>query len=131
MPVALGLPTGYPWVLAATTGAIFVNVWQSMLVSVARKRAGIKYPQVYATKDEEASSKDAKVFNCTQRAHMNSLETVHYFMLNTLVSGFRYPRVAVGLAAVYLVGRVLYTLGECTSTFENCLRFCSFSDFLL
>jgi glutathione S-transferase len=61
MPVAVGLPTGYPWVLAAASGSIFLNLWQAGLVSAARKRAGIKYPQLYATKEEEASSKDAKV----------------------------------------------------------------------
>jgi glutathione S-transferase len=112
MTVALGLPTGYPWVLALTTGSIFLNIWQSTLVSAARKKAGIKYPQMYASKEEEARSKEAKIFNCTQRAHQNTLESAHHFILLTLIAGFRYPRVAVGLASLNLIGRVMYTLGE-------------------
>ncbi|UZJ55077.1 hypothetical protein CBS101457_004397 [Exobasidium rhododendri] len=114
MSIAIGLPVGYPWVIAAATGTIFLNIWQSLLVSAARKKAGIKYPQVYATKEEEASNKDAKIFNCVQRSHANSLESVHHYILMTLISGLRHPRPAVGLASVYLIGRVMYTLGYST-----------------
>jgi glutathione S-transferase len=39
------------------------------LVSSARKASGIKYPQMYASKEEQDKSKEALKFNCVQRAH--------------------------------------------------------------
>ena len=92
-----------------------VNVWQSMLVTQARKKAGIKYPQMYASKEEEKESNDALVFNCTQRAHQNALENITPAVLSTIIAGLRFPRLAVALAVTQLVGKVIYTLGEwCT-----------------
>lgn len=92
-----------------------VNIWQISLVSGARKRASIKYPQVYATKEEESQSPQAKAFNCTQRAHQNSLEYGPTFILTSILGGLRYPRITVAAAATYLVGRVFYTLGKIIS----------------
>lgn len=41
----------------------------------------------------------------------NTLETLPLFLLTLLISGLRHPRLAVGLGATWLVGRVLYTVG--------------------
>lgn len=45
----LGFPGEFSWVLAVATSTGFLTFWQSILVSNARKRAGIKYPAPYAT----------------------------------------------------------------------------------
>lgn len=89
-----------------------VTIWQSFLVSSARKQAGIKYPQVYATKEEEKASKLALQFNCTQRAHQNTLENLSQFFVSSLISGLLYPRLATGAAGLFIVGRIVYTLGR-------------------
>merc|ERR1711981_1184136 len=68
-------------------------------VGGARKAAKIK------------ASKEALVFNCTQRAHQNTLETLPFVLFSTLLTGLQYPRVAAGACAAYVLGRVLYTVG--------------------
>lgn len=83
-----------------------------MKVGGARRQAGIKYPQLYATKEQEESSEKARIFNCTQRAHQNTLEYAPMSIFCILVSGLSYPRLTVSLATVYLVGRIFYTTGK-------------------
>lgn len=56
----------------AATGGLWLNFWQMFLVSKARKDSGIKYPQMYASKEEQEKSKEALKFNCVQRAHQVS-----------------------------------------------------------
>ncbi|PWN29255.1 membrane-associated proteins in eicosanoid and glutathione metabolism [Jaminaea rosea] len=107
----LTLPQGYGYVALGALGTCFLTIFQSLLVSKARKASGVKYPQMYA--DEKEAKVDAKKnkFNCCQRAHQNTLETLPLFLLTLLISGLRHPRLAVGLGATWLVGRVLYTVG--------------------
>lgn len=111
MVIALGLPNNYPFVVGAAAAAPLLTVWQSLLVSRARKLAGIKYPQMYATKEEESLSPSARKYNCTQRAHQNTLENLSQFYVSLFIAGIDFPRVATGAAATWLVGRVLYTTG--------------------
>lgn len=89
----------------------WVLSWQSILVGVARKRAGIAYPQMYAEQTECKSNPAALQFNCTQRAHQNTLESAPVFVLGTIVTGLKYPVVAAALGSGFIVGRVIYTLG--------------------
>lgn len=50
--------------------------WQSIVVGKYRKAANVPYPQAYAEKAEADASLDAKKFNCAQRAHQNTLESI-------------------------------------------------------
>ena len=52
--------------MAATAG---VCQWMAVRVVLARKESGVKYPAMVA----EGSGEAAMVFNCTQRAHQNTL----------------------------------------------------------
>lgn len=50
---SLSIPADYAWVLLAAVAATGpLNVYQILLVSSARKAAGIKYPQLYPTPEE-------------------------------------------------------------------------------
>ncbi|KAE8210584.1 hypothetical protein CF327_g5563 [Tilletia walkeri] len=114
MALVLTVPPTYGYVGISAFGAILVTTWQMILVSAARKNSGIKYPQLYAEKAEVAASRKAQIFNCTQRAHANTLETLPTFMFCTLVGGLKHPRTTSILAGVWLFSRVIYTLGYAT-----------------
>lgn len=108
---ASAIPGSYGLVTGACTGLGFLLAYQTMLVGGARKRAKIPYPQLYATPEQEKGSKEALIFNCTQRAHQNTLEFAPYVLFATLLNGVLYPQFAVGTMLTYLIGRVLYTEG--------------------
>ncbi|KAK4053084.1 hypothetical protein OIV83_001819 [Microbotryomycetes sp. JL201] len=111
-PIAkLGLSADYDPVLLVAASSGLLVLWQSMNVSTHRKRAGVKYPTVYASDELAEKSLDAKKFNCAQRAHGNTLENLPTFLFNLLFVGLTYPRAATALGATWLVGRVLYTIG--------------------
>ena len=76
-------------------------------VMAARKKYGVAYPALYAS---GKSAEDTK-FNCAQRAHQNTLETLPIVNLMTLSSALVYPRLAGMFGAFWVVGRFLYIHG--------------------
>ncbi|KAH8990175.1 hypothetical protein EDB86DRAFT_1803677 [Lactarius hatsudake] len=112
--VTLNLPSNYPWVLASIFSIVPVLQLQTSFVVKARKRAGIHYPQLYAEKAEQEASKDARIFNCAQRAHHNTLENVPSMVLSTLISAIHYPTYAAIGCGIWSFSRVLYTMGYST-----------------
>ncbi|CAO1614094.1 unnamed protein product [Parajaminaea phylloscopi] len=105
------IPTGYPLVGLAAVGTTYLLLAQTILVSSARKRAKIPYPQIYADTAEAAADPVKHKYNCTQRAHQNTLETVPTFFLCLFLAGIRHPRLAAGAGFAWIVGRLFYTLG--------------------
>ena len=69
----LQLDREYGWVLLVLGSSWMLNGWLTVSVQIARKRFGIKYPQMYATPDQ----KNAEAFNCVQRAHQNTHESLY------------------------------------------------------
>ncbi|KAF8273984.1 hypothetical protein EI94DRAFT_1714448 [Lactarius quietus] len=112
--VAINLPAGSSWVLASIFSIIPVLILQSAAVSKARKRAGIRYPQLYAEKADQEARKDAMIFNCVQRAHQNTLENVPVIVLSTLISAIHHPIYAAIGCGIWTFSRILYTLGYST-----------------
>ncbi|KZO98072.1 membrane-associated proteins in eicosanoid and glutathione metabolism [Calocera viscosa TUFC12733] len=109
MPVEL--PEQYPWVIATATSAVFLNIYQYSNVEHARRAAGVKYPQLYAEKAEMDNNALALKFNCAQRAHQNTLESVPYVLLMhvSFVGGLKYPVTTTGLLGTWILARVGYT----------------------
>ena len=54
------------------------------------------------------------VFNCYQRAHQNTLETIPFFLALELIGGLRHPCVAAAAGGAFLIARVVYSLGYYT-----------------
>lgn len=79
-------------------------------VMKARKAFNVPYPTLYA----ESTHKNAKEFNCVQRAHQNSLENLIDFYPMLILAGIRYPITAAVAGLLYNVGRIFYFKGYCT-----------------
>ncbi|GLB35951.1 putative MAPEG family protein [Lyophyllum shimeji] len=108
------VPHGLQYVGASLLSTVFVLVGQNFTVSKWRKRAGIKYPQMYAEKAEVAASRDALIFNCAQRAHQNTLENIPIVYVTTVLTGLKYPILAATACGIWSVSRIAYTRGYLT-----------------
>jgi glutathione S-transferase len=108
---SIDLPAGSSWVVASLFSIVPVLHYQLAGVARARKRAGVRYPQLYAEKVEQEASKDAMIFNCAQRAHQNTLENVPIVVLSTLISAIHYPIYAAVGCGIWSLSRILYTAG--------------------
>lgn len=73
----------------------------------ARKTYGVPFPTLYAAGDSDTARK----FNCVQRGHQQFLENLPITALLVSLIAQLAPRLAVGLGATWLAGRVLYFNG--------------------
>ncbi|KAJ5590246.1 hypothetical protein N7450_004218 [Penicillium hetheringtonii] len=94
--VAITLPDNYGSVIAVALGAIPV--------------LGFIHGNITGSLRKAAKAK-AEQFNCAQRAHTNFLENASQTMLFTLVAGLKYPQLATGIAASWVVFRALFLYG--------------------
>ncbi|KAL6001649.1 hypothetical protein ACLOJK_007389 [Asimina triloba] len=110
----------FGYVALVLVAYVFLNFWMAFQVGGARKKYKVYYPTMYAA---ESENKDAKVFNCVQRGHQNSLELMPVFFLTMLLGGIRHPIIVAGLGTVYTVGRYFYFKGYSTGDPKNRLNF--------
>jgi len=106
MGAPLALPAEYGYVILTGVAAIFMVVWKGMLVGKARKLYKVPYPDMY--------SKDSKVFNCTQRAHQNTLENLPQFFFLLMLGGWSNPRLSAAAGLLWILARIVYALGYST-----------------
>lgn len=104
------VPDGLEYVAAAVVFNGFLQIFQIRNVGKARKVAGIKYPQLYAEAAQAAASPEAYKFNCTQRAHQNTLEYLPIILPSTLVVACKYPIIAASCLGAWTFARFLYTV---------------------
>merc|ERR1711935_121650 len=104
MTITISPEHGY--VILAASGAFLLNLWQMMKIGGKRKELGIMYPQMYSDKHP--------VFNCYQRAHQNTLEFTPFYLALVILGGLRHPTFAAGAGGIYLVARIIYSLGYYT-----------------
>jgi len=116
---AITISPDYGFVGAAIVSTALLNVWQTIRIYPARKAAKIDYPQIYAEKAQVEASHEALVYNCTQRAHHNTLETVHSVVAGTAFMGLLYPRTAAAMCAAWVAARVVYTIGYSSGRPQN------------
>ena len=64
---------------------------------------GVEYPKLYAEGNNAVSVK----FNCTQRAHQNTLENLPVFLIMQILLAQAYPMLASGLGVAWAVGKGL------------------------
>ncbi|KAK6124933.1 hypothetical protein DH2020_041344 [Rehmannia glutinosa] len=101
----------YGYVVLVLVFYCFLNFWMSFQVGRARKKYNVPYPTMYAI---EADNKDAKIFNCVQRGHQNSLEMMPMFFMLMILGGIRHPLICASLGVVYSVARFFYFKGYAT-----------------
>ncbi|KAM5558170.1 hypothetical protein ABKV19_020081 [Rosa sericea] len=105
------LPKDYGYVVLVAVLYSFLNFFMAFQVGKARKKYKVFYPTMYAS---ESDNKDAKVFNCVQRGHQNSLELMPLFFVFLLLGGLRHPCISTGLGLLYTVSRYFYFKGYST-----------------
>ena len=88
-------------------GVFFANQYLVVGVMQARKKYGIKYPNLYAP----AGHKYAMEFNSVQRAHQNTLESMSTVITQMLVVGLFYPVFAAACGGLWTFGRIVYGIG--------------------
>ncbi|KAI0320003.1 hypothetical protein OF83DRAFT_678572 [Amylostereum chailletii] len=110
------VPDGLAWVGVSLLSTAFLLQWQSIGVSLARVKAKVDYPRMYATKEEQEASKEAMVFNCKQRAHQNTLEGLTTLYLTAAITAVQYPKFSAAMTGLWTLSRVFYTIGYSTGS---------------
>ncbi|CAN1758849.1 Microsomal glutathione S-transferase 3 [Linum perenne] len=114
--VAELLPKEYGYVVLVLVAYCFLNIFMSIMVVKARKKYNVPYPALYAV---ESENKQAKLFNCVQRGHQNSLEQMPMFFMLLALGGLRHPCVAAALGAFFAFTRYFYFTGYATGDPQN------------
>ncbi|XP_022141367.1 microsomal glutathione S-transferase 3 [Momordica charantia] len=118
------LPAEYGYVVLVLVLYTFLNFWMAGQVGRARKKYKVFYPNLYAL---ESENKDAKLFNCVQRGHQNSLEMMPLFFMLMILGGIRHPCLSASFGVLYVVSRFFYFRGYATGVPENRLTIGKFS----
>ncbi|KAK1264169.1 hypothetical protein QJS04_geneDACA021222 [Acorus gramineus] len=116
---AVELPSEYGYVVLVLVFYYILNMWMTLQVGKARKKYKVFYPTMYAV---ESENKEAKLFNCVQRGHQNSLESMPVFFVMVLVGGIQHPLISAALGVVYIVARFFYFRGYSTGVPDNRLK---------
>ena len=69
-----GLKSNYGLIGLVMLFNIYILMYLGFQVGAARRKYGVKYPDMYADVKSAKNKKNANLFNCIQRAHQNSLE---------------------------------------------------------
>uniref|UniRef100_A0A383VI21 Glutathione S-transferase 3, mitochondrial n=1 Tax=Tetradesmus obliquus TaxID=3088 RepID=A0A383VI21_TETOB len=110
IPRAFAVSPEYGYVAASVAFSAALIQWQAIRVGLARREYGVPYPQMYAEGKDDA----AQTFNCTQRAHQNTLETLPALLAMECLLGLQHPLYAATLGMIWNIGRIIYTFGYST-----------------
>ena len=78
--------------------------------------SGVKYPKMYATGDDQ----DSNTFNCIQRSHQNSSETIGPVMVMQALLGLYHPITAASLGVAWAIGESCPVCGCPLSLLYSC-----------
>ena len=101
MQITLDPDFGYILLLLLAT--FLINFWHSLKIGTLRKKYGIKYPDMWSAEHQD--------FNCAQRVHQNQLEQLPFFFVLLFSASLRHTTSAAGAGALFLVGRIFYSVG--------------------
>eukprot|EP01123_Difflugia_compressa_P010641 TRINITY_DN3942_c0_g1_i1.p1 TRINITY_DN3942_c0_g1~~TRINITY_DN3942_c0_g1_i1.p1 ORF type:complete len:218 (-),score=14.25 TRINITY_DN3942_c0_g1_i1:186-779(-) len=99
-----GLPSDYRPAMVAFCVYMFVNTWMGFSVVKARGTFNVPWPNLYADK----SHKYANEFNCVQRGHQQTLESVPMFMGMLFIAGKTYPVLTGICGSIWAATRILF-----------------------
>ncbi|KAF5352690.1 hypothetical protein D9756_006025 [Leucocoprinus leucothites] len=114
MSTTIQVPKEFGYVGAALISTVWLILGQGFIVGRYRKRAKIEYPQMYAELAQVEKSRDALLFNCAQRAHQNTLESIPVIWASTAIVGTQMPVLAASVCGIWTISRISYTLGYLT-----------------
>lgn len=117
LQVTLSQDHGYAGFVAIFSALFLVGLGGQ--VGAYRRSAKVPYPNQYATHQEAKDDHAKLLFNCAQRAHLNTLEYYPTFLVLYVLSCIEYPRYAALAGLVFLAGRTVYALGYCTGIPAN------------
>lgn len=100
------IPADFGYILFVIAGVVLLNAWQMLRIGRLRKKLGVEYPIMVSDK--------FPVFNCYQRCHQNTLENMPFFLATLVGGGLVYPFWSTMCGVVWIVGRIIYTLGYST-----------------
>ncbi|KAM8976525.1 glutathione S-transferase 3, mitochondrial-like [Pelodytes ibericus] len=100
------LPENFAYVIFVFVYSQVMLMYLGVNVGKARKKYGVKYPQMYSDKEN--------VFNCIQRAHQNTLEVYPPWLIFQLIAGLAFPLSASVLGAIWVTSRFSYASGYYT-----------------
>jgi len=112
--VAIEVQPEFGYVILVAVASIFMIAWKGIRVGMARKKYDVPYPNMYSDKDP--------VFNCVQRAHLNTLENYPQFLVLLFVAGLECPVSASIAGLVWILARIAYALGYYTGDPKNRMR---------
>jgi len=76
-------------------------------VIMARKKYGVKYPDLYAPHGHA----NKKEFDCAQRGHQNTLEMFPAVAALAIVDGMVFPVTTAVCVGIWCIGRLMYIHG--------------------
>ncbi|OIW02627.1 hypothetical protein TanjilG_24078 [Lupinus angustifolius] len=112
-------PKDYGFVAIVLVLYCFLNFYMGFQVGKARKKYNVPYPTLYAI---ESENKQANLFNCVQRGHQNSLETMPIFFMLMILGGLKHPLTSAALGLLHTVARYFYFTGYATGEPKNRLK---------
>ncbi|KAL1833511.1 hypothetical protein ACET3Z_003162 [Daucus carota] len=105
------LPKEYGYVVLIVALSGILNLWMVYQVVKARIKYNVRLPRLYAL---ESENKDAKLFNCIQRGHQNTLEWMPLFLMLMAMGGIKHPIMSSVFGFIYVVARFFYFTGYST-----------------
>ena len=97
------LHQGYGYILLVVFATYMVAFVQGFLVGKAREKYKVELPTMYSDTEQ--------MFNCYQRVHQNTLERIPLFLAILLLAGLFNSIIAAVIGAIWVAGRVIYSVG--------------------
>ena len=108
----IALPRNYGYPILVLGSAVYLNYYLQFNVVKARKKYGVKAPTLYLpdvpSDADEKEKKRVHAYNCAQRAHQNTCESLGLVMLNMMATGIVYPITSAAFGGIWVVGRFIY-----------------------
>ncbi|RHZ56334.1 hypothetical protein Glove_402g91 [Diversispora epigaea] len=115
----------FGYVIVTGIASIFLTTYLGVKAGMARRKAGVPYPFMYATAEEAKNDHKKMIFNCHQRAHLvkyiGILSSIFIHEL-LVMGGLKYPILSSIGGVIYILGRLAFAWGYQTGDPSKRLR---------